>query len=313
MSRGTFTISLDTELAWGLFDIVDIADYAAAYRRTPAVVDGICSLFAEYEVSATWAVVAHLLHDCASAPGHAELAPMVPEEQSWYASVPCETGMERDLWFAPAMIERIRDCDVEQEVGMHGYTHLVLADDRCPRPMAAAELRRGRAVLERNGIEPESFVFPRNEVGNLDVLREAGFTSFRGVDARWHETTPLPEPVRKGLRFADEAAGWTPPAVSPTTRDGLVEIPGSQILRPAHGWWGTVPTERAVQRARKGLERAADTGRLFHLWFHPFNLATHPDELLDALERILSHAAELRAEGRLEVAPMRRVAADYRA
>ena len=196
---------------------------------------------------------------------------------------------------------------------MHGYTHLVLDEEHCTRPMAAAEVARGRAVLKRNGIEAESFVFPRNRIGNLDVLQEAGFTTFRGPDARWYETVPMPGAVRKGLRFADEATGWTPSAVVPTARNRLIEIPGSQVFRPAHGWWGAIPTSRTIERAERGLQRAAETGRLFHLWFHPFNLAIDSEELLGALERILVQAAELRAEGRLEIRPMRAVAARHRA
>jgi len=76
------------------------------------------------------------------------------------------------------------------------------------------------------------------------------------------------------------------------------------IYFPKHGIRRFVPMQRRVARAVKGLEAAARDRRVFHLWFHPTNLADSMDAMFEGLERIFRHAAALREGGRLSVVPM---------
>ena len=50
----------------------------------------------------------------------------------------------------------------------------------------------------------------------------------------------------------------------------------------------------------KGLDAAARTKRILHLWFHPTNLADEPDRMFAGLRDILAYAARLRARGLLD-------------
>jgi hypothetical protein len=306
---GVFTLSLDTELAWGTFDVGRIAQYEEAYRRTPAVVEELCSLFETYSIPATWAVVSHLLVDCDGTGAHTDRTPpRFDWIDDWFGQLPCSTGLDRDLWYAPSIVARIRDCAVDQEVGLHGATHMQLGAPGCSRRNAQEEVRAGVATFEDCGIKVESFVYPRNDVRHVDVLAEHGIHAYRAVDARWYERRGV-DPVRPVCRFADEASRLTPPAIEPLVHDDVVGIPGSQVFRPTQGGWRFTPPGSSVARARKGLRRAARTGRVFHLWFHPFNLAGVPTTDLERLERVLETARELADEGVLECRPMREVAA----
>jgi peptidoglycan/xylan/chitin deacetylase (PgdA/CDA1 family) len=303
-NSGVFTLSLDTELAWGTFDANRIERYEAAYRRTPEVIDRLCALLDEYRVPATWAVVSHLLVDCGG--DHAERTP--PEfswVDDWFGSLPCSSGLDRDLWYAPWLIDRIRSCKTDHEIGLHGATHMQLGAEGCSRRNARAELEMAVATLREFGVHPESFVFPRNDVGHLDVLAECGLRVYRGVDARWYEQPPTPDAVKPPLRFIDEATRRTPPVVEPTVDGDLVNVPGSQPFRPRWGGWKYTPPGSSAARAERGLRRAARTGKVFHLWFHPFNLAGNPDAEFRRLERVLETASELVADGSLVVRPMR--------
>ena len=99
-----------------------------------------------------------------------------------------------------------------------------------------------------------------------------------------------------------------PPLVLPTpTAEGLWNLPGSMIYFPMHGIRRTVPMSRRVRRAHKGLDAAARGRRVFHLWFHPTNLADQPKRILDGLQQILERAAALRERGELSIEPMRAV------
>jgi peptidoglycan/xylan/chitin deacetylase (PgdA/CDA1 family) len=307
---GTFVISLDTELAWGTFDTKK--GYNAletAYRRTPNIVRELCSFFETYEISATWAVVAHLFKDCC---GRHDL-PEVKLDwiDDWYGSLPCLNGMDTDLWHAPEVLEAIQSCSISQEVGLHGYSHLILGADGCSREVAEQEVKAAIDVLNSHDISPSSFVFPRNKIGHLDVLADAGIEVVRGHDRVWFEERELPRSVRKPFRFVNEALSWTPPVTTPREQSGLVEIPGSQAFRPFHDGWQFSPKQTRVKRAKKGLDAAAKTGKIFHLRFHPFDFGFEPDRMLGLLEQVLEYASMLRDRGCINVRPMREVARRY--
>lgn len=293
---GRFVISLDTELSWGSFDTVGIAVHEPAYRNTRSVIDGLCSLFDSYETPVTWALVMHLLDDCS---GHNE--PLAPNnaETNWFDSLPCSTNADRDLWYAPDILERIGATNINHEIGLHGYAHKVLSP-KCPRDAARSEVLKAIAVANRVGLDPDTYVFPRNKIGHLDVLADADIQYYRGVDERWYERQ-VPETLRKPFRYSDEVLRRTPPVVSPRRKGDLIELPGSQILRPFQGPWQYTPRDSQLVRAKKGLNMAARTGEIFHLWFHPFNIALNQDRHLTLVEDILSHAARLRENGHIQI------------
>jgi len=299
---GVFTISLDTELAWGTFDHGGHRRHERAYRATPAVVERLCALFERYDVPATWAFVAHLFEDCGET--HARIDEVDRE-------MPCVRGVDERLWYAPGLLDTVRNCTVEQDVGLHGYTHLVV--DEHARSTVDRELAAAVAAAARHDVDPVSFVYPRNRIAYVDLLADHGFEVYRGVDARWYERTGVPSAVRRSLRFADEALSVAPPVVEPHEREGVVCVPGSQVFRPDHAAWGLTPDGTQVTRARKGLDRAAATGGVFHLWWHPFNFGRDPDRLVPKLERILSYADDLRTSGRLELRSLRSIASEHRA
>jgi len=300
---GVFTISLDTELAWGSFDSGGIERYGPAYRETPAVVDGLCELFDRHDVAATWAVVAHLFADC---DGHDRSE---GSRREWLDRAPCQRGVDRRLWYAPELFETVRNCPTDQEVGLHGYSHLIF--DEHSRAAAEAELAAAVEAADTVGLDPASFVYPRNAVAHRDLLADYGIGVYRGVDARWYERR-LPATGRKPLRYLDEATRLTPPAVTPIERDGVVSVPGSQVFRPDRGPWAYTPDGSQAARARKGLDRAVETGGVFHLWFHPFNLAGEREHHLSLLEGVLEHAGGLRDAEKLEIMTLTDVAGAYR-
>ncbi|MBX0296639.1 polysaccharide deacetylase family protein [Haloarcula nitratireducens] len=306
---GVFVLSLDTELAWGMFDLGRVDEFEAAYRQTPSIIEHLCNLFDEYRIPATWAIVSHLLTDCEGDSTHVgQSNPDFEWVDDWFGALPCTDGLDRDLWYAPWLLDRLRSCQTEQEIGLHGATHMPLGADGCSAQNAREELGSAIETLNALGEDPQTFIFPRNDIGHLDVLRETQMQVYREVDARWYETPRLPSALKPPLRFADEALHQTPPAVTPSVHDGLVAVPGSQIFRPTHGGWQYTPSKSTVKRAEKGIERAARTGGVFHLWFHPFNLGHEPKRDLQRLEDVLAVVDEFADRGQIERRSMQEVA-----
>ncbi|WP_159904798.1 polysaccharide deacetylase family protein [Salinirussus salinus] len=307
-SSGALVVSLDTELVWGMFDTgpVDPVRYAG----TRSVIRNLLDLFDRYQIPVTWALVTHLLIDCRGSEPNEQSYSDSCERDNRNVALPCQQEMDPELWYEPRVLNWLENARMDHDIGSHTHTHLVFSEST--REDARVDIEQSMAVAKRYNIDLSSFVYPRNEIDHQDLLSDVGFEVYRGINSRWHERLQMPTTLRKGARFAEETIQWTPPTVLPRTESGLVEVPGSQVFRPYHGGWQYTPVHSQRTRAIAGLNRAAQTGRIFHLWFHPFNFARNSGQLLNALEATLAHAEHLRDDDRLDVLTMRQVAEAYR-
>ncbi len=310
---GVFMISLDTEIAWGCFDTVGVNAYEDSYRDTREVVSALCELFEEFEITATWAVVGHLLDDCDGGSSHESVPdPGYERVSDWATQIPCRSGVDRDLWYAPDLVETIKSTEQPQEIGLHGYYHMILDERECNRGAARTEVREATRLAEREDLRGDIYIYPRNQTGYEDVLSEEGVSVYRDRNADWYEHPAVPTAIQKVSRFASEMTMRTPPVVEPSAREGIVSVPGSLVFRPDGGPWKYCPDRSQVRRATRGLERAAEAGRIFHLWTHPFNLASDIDSQLGKLRQILQKATEMRGERDIEIISLGEAATQYR-
>jgi len=313
-------LSFDFELAWGNRRLGKTVD-AARFARVHEVVLSLLQTFSEYELPATWATVGHLMlrkEDCRGEVFPLDVSPpsFRGYPSGWYDGIPAPDAAEAHAFYAPRSVRAILDSPVEHEIACHTFTHVPIGDAGCSEATAAGELELCRRSAERWGLELGSFVFPRNIVGRLGLLASAGFRCYRAANSEWywfghaHEIyrrRPLRYPVWC-LRFLDEWLAVAPPLPPVRRRNELWEIPHSMFFPGRSGVSKWVPLERQVQRAVRGLERAAQRQRVFSLWTHPQNFLTDSRAALAAFGRICAAAARLREQGHLEVLTMRQVA-----
>jgi hypothetical protein len=184
-------------------------------------------------------------------------------------------------------------------------------DPGCSRETAASELAECVRLADARGLALRSFAFPRNRVGHLEVLRDHGITAYRGPDPNWYEDARWPRPLKRLGHLADVLLARRPPVGLPDeTLPGLWNLPGSMIFFPMHGLRRHIPVSRRVDRALKGLDAAANERRVFHLWFHPTNLAFETDAMFAGLRRIVEQASALRRTGDLSIKSMGEIVAD---
>jgi peptidoglycan/xylan/chitin deacetylase (PgdA/CDA1 family) len=316
--RPTFVLSIDTELVWGSFDHVPPADFAARYPDERGVIREILGLLDRHDVAATWAVVGHLfLADCRRAEdGRAH--PDMPRPDyawfsgDWYRADPCSDRAAEPLWYGDDIVDAIVAAKAGHEIGSHGYSHAVFGDPGFDDGAAVAELDECRRLAGLRRLELRSFVFPRNREGHHALIAEAGFVAVRGADPTWHRR--LPGRLGRLAHLVDQALAIAPPVSIPRqVRPGLWDIPGSMVLMERTGVRRLVPVSARVRKARRGLRRAVREGAVFHLWFHPFNLAPDRRAMLGALDQILAEVAALRAAGRLDVRTMAQLAGELQA
>ena len=310
---GVLVISIDLELAWGVFDLPDMAGFLPAIRQTREIVGELLSLFRRQRVSATWAIVGHLFLDrCQRQDGaiHPEITrphhPWFPHD--WFRDDPGADRAAAPLWYGDDLVSAIQQATPPQENASHSFCHMLYGDPGCSREAATSDLREACRVARVHGIAPVSFVFPRDLPGHLDVLAAHGFLCYRGRPSWWFRRLRGRRLVQAG-HLLDDLLGLPPATVRPRLEDcGLVNIPGSMLFRHARGIRRIIPASSRVRKARAGIRRAVEGGEVFHLHFHPWNFGWNRGPLMVAFSRIVEAAAAERDAGRLEILSMGEVA-----
>lgn len=307
LKRGVFTLSLDFELIWGTLDLFGPTKFRAACElEREVVVDRLLDLLVEFEIPATWCIVGHLFLDSCDG-RHAEIARPRHAwvQRDWFTHDPSSDTTRDPLFYGGDLIAKIRACPVSQEIGSHSFSHVIFGDAGCSRETAESEIATCVRLAREQGIELRSFVFPRNQIGHLDVLRNYGFTCYRGPEPHWYEQRGYPELIKRLAHLWQVVTAARPPVVLPEyVSPGIWNIPGSMIYFPMHGFRRYIPLSRRVCRAIKGIDAAARERRVFHLWFHPTNLADEMEAMFRGLRAICARARQLREEGALDFLPM---------
>lgn len=316
---GVFTVSLDFELAWGTFDsgnheriLGQGGNRASEYEKTRSVVTRLLDLFRTYDIPTTWATVGHLFLDsCRAVNGRKH--PEMPRPKhawfadDWYALDPCGDIHTAPLWYGRDLVEKIRDATPRHDIGSHSFSHAIFSDRGCTREVAEAELRQCVAAADAMGIRMGSFVFPRNQIGHLDLLPRYGFRVTREGTPFWYMNLPG-RMVRKVAHVADDVFALPPATGLPVRRDGMWLVPASMFLQSMDGPRVLIPARSRVDKAIRGIERAIKRREMFHLISHPENFYSRPERMLAVLERILAHVARRRTAGALKVMTMAGVA-----
>jgi hypothetical protein len=300
---GTFMLSLDTELAWGSFDkrLSPELVRAAEWENREGI-SRLLDLLCGYRLSATWAFVGHATLDHCS--GHAEMEPVSYDWYSgdWFQHDPASDELSHPEWYARSCFLKVLRAPYPQEIAFHSFSHVIFGHPGTPLRRAKQEFAACREIAQEFGIRGDVFVFPRNQVGFLNELREAEFRTFRSPDMARFRTRH--DAVNKVLGVLADFLGLTPLLVAPLLDHGLVGIPGSLMLRPMQGWRRVIPLRSRRARLMKGIDRCIREGAIFHLWLHPINLYYQQQAIFELLEECFCRVSLLRDRGDLCVATM---------
>ncbi|MBI4966344.1 MAG: polysaccharide deacetylase family protein [Desulfomonile tiedjei] len=311
MDKAVFVVSLDTELGWGSFDKGGLRRNSEYYIQERDIVRRLLALFDTHKINATWAIVGHLFLESCSESGPDNHNHVLQPAYSWYpdgwlSHDPFSNLNQDPLFYAPDIVDNILGSRQAHEIASHTFTHAILGDPECSREVAHSQLSECQRLAKAVGTEMVSMVFPRNSIGHLDVLSELGFCSFRGQEARWYRSLALGQRTRKLCHYLDRMTAVSPRCYKElscyrvkTQRQWLFDVPASMFYAPFGGLWNLVGLSRRVLQAKKGIGEAIRRKALFHLWFHPFNLATSP-LLPEGLDEVLGFLAGQVKAGNIE-------------
>lgn len=316
---GTVVISLDAELAWGFHDFQQLPQHRIKNARSSW--SHLVNLFEEFDIPATWAIVGHLfLEECDGE--HSEH----PSTINWFNNDPGQTIQENPNWFGPDLVKEVVESDVDHDIGSHSFSHVEFGRSDTTEDTAKAEISTCVELAQKQDINPESFVFPRNNIGKKDLpswigdlLRENGFVCYRGSQP---DSKGLKNLTRRLVRLSGGRTG--PPIVEPSIdSNGLVNIPASLYLFSFEGEQDTlvkkvgqavsqtvfsvVSHDPIPRQVKLGLEKVKQTDDgILHLWMHPNNITGQSD--FTRMKAVLKTINDYRDEENVDVKTMRGIA-----
>ena len=308
LSKGIFTLSIDYEFAWGYADsFLSIAD-KKRIRQEVKIVERLIALFEKYNIPVTWAVVGHLLEqDCGWKDGvpHPEYSRPVykDEKKDWFAQHPPRGELQDILWFdSKKIIDKIRNSSVLHEIGSHSYAHIIYGDKDIDHGNVIVDIENARRIHEKNNLPFDSFIFPRNKEGFYHELKSAGIKYFRGTTKRWFHS--LPRTLERVGHLLDYFLFYNSVVVPSQHESGLINIPDSLLLLGRNGIRRIIPPTCMKQKIFKGVQKANEEKKIFHLWFHPSNFSYDTDTQFEILEITLRRVVALREKGDIDVLTM---------
>lgn len=302
-----FTISLDFELYWGIFDKVPLAERREYFANTRRVIPEMLSLFKAQQVHVTWATVGMLFAN---------------DWEEWGASIPTlrptyhdhnlsayrlkeEFGRDGNLkycFFAPELVEKIQHTPY-QEMATHTFAHYYCQAAGQTLEQFRHDLQAAQRIAASKGMQLASLVFPRNQFKGdyLKVCLEEGIKTVRSNpnDWFWKQTgeVKLSKRIfRTGDAYIPLGGRTSYPLSSLELKSGLpLAIPASRFLRPVHGSKDFLNKLR-LKRILSEMTEAAKRKECYHLWWHPHNFGSYPDRSMADLRLIIDHYKKLKQQ-----------------
>lgn len=305
---GALLISLDFELHWGIHELVPLdATQRARLMTARAAVPLLLDLFEEFSVHATWATVGLLFAHSkkeAEAFRPAKLPAYRDTRLSPYREQTGADEQEDPFHFAPSLIAKIAQYR-GQEIASHSFSHYCCMEEGQTAEQFDSDLQSAVAIASNSGYTIRSYVFPRNQVNPayLHLLARSGVSSYRGNEVTsTKKSAPREEQRRLDKRIVRLLDTYLDIYGYQTFRwpdhSEFTSLPASRYFRPYHP---DHPVFRSferllLRRIRMAMKHAAETGELYHLWWHPEDLCHNLKQNLRLLRQVLEAFDQYRTQ-----------------
>lgn len=301
ISHGSFVISLDFELSWGMIDKSTSEEYGKTnVAQVPEVIKGMLSLFDKYDVKATFATVGLImLNDkneaISMAPSHK------PSYKNSILSPYSDDFIEKikpkntKLYFSPELIEELKN-NKYVEIGTHTFCHYYCWEEGQTLEQFEQDIATAIKIAKEQGIVMTSIIFPRNQVSKpyINICSKYGIKCYRGNAISFFEQpkNKLHRYKNRILRLLDtyiNVGRHTPISYEKIDNlEQLVNIPASRLLKPYNETFAFLENLK-LHRIKSEIKHAAKYNKLYHLWWHPHNFGDNVEKNLQNLEIILQY------------------------
>lgn len=296
--NGTFVISLDFELMWGVRDKRSVKDYGDAVLGGRQAIPLILARFQEAGIRATWATVGLLFAKnrkemleyappCRPLYENARLSPYPDIENGLVG----ENEQSDPLHYGASLIDMIASTP-GQEIATHTYSHYYCMEPGATVVSFEADLISAQSIAAQDGHKLQTIIFPRNQCAMqfIELASKLGLNVYRGDANGWLYRPRSSESTTKLfrlVRFLDGAIPIGPSqVVHPIHHNSAVDVPASRFLRPSTRNFSVYQCLH-TRRIEAEMELAARSGGCYHLWWHPHNFGRSTAENLLQLDGLI--------------------------
>ncbi len=301
-NSGSFVISLDCELMWGVRDEVTKDTYGQHILGDHEAVRKLIQLFEEFKIRATFAYVGFLTCETRQ-----ELLNHIPDKTPTYT----DTNLSPYTSYIREQIGDNFENDQynygwhqivnllkhpNQEIGTHTFSHYYCLEEGQTRDQFEADLNMAIEIARKKNIHLTSIIFPRNQIKSeyLSICKQLGIVTYRGTESSWiYSARSLKKEslLRRLVRLMDayvNLSGHHSYSHRGCVNNGMVNIPSSRFLRPYSKLLKNFEQLR-LKRITNAMTYAAKRGNIYHLWWHPHNFGINQEENFLFLQKILEH------------------------
>ena len=275
----SFCISIDCELAWGVSDKISNKFIKKTIELDEKICFNLLTIFNEFDVSATWAIVAAMLDNN---------NPMINISHS-------------SAWYNPKIIEKIKYSKTYQELASHSYSHpnFIQYDAK----YIDEDFQKAEYFFSKNDINIKSFVFPRNQIRYLNLLNKHGIKIFRSLDkSMYKKVYKYNKVLGKFANLLDKSLPISANTVFPKITDhNLTELQSSLLFISRYSYKKIISEFSIFSKAKQGIDKAIKNKECFHLWFHPSNFYYNTERQFILLKKILAYVNLKRKSGLITV------------
>jgi Polysaccharide deacetylase len=296
---GTFVISLDYELLWGVWDVTTKEKYGAHIIGVKRVIPGLLNLFSEYRIKATFATVGILF-----AKDKDELSGFLPLKKPTYANTSYnvyknefntigQNHIDDPYHFGYDLFELIKQSN--HELATHTFSHYFCLEEGQTADEFDADIKTAVKIARAKNIELCSLVFPRNQINEfyLPVLADNGIKVYRGNPQSWIYKPRMFSAEVPLIRLCRLLDTYLPVSGNNTftinkSKVLPVNVPASRFLKPYNknlAWLEKLKLKRIMNE----MTYAAKNKKLYHLWWHPHNFGVNTAENMQNLTALLKH------------------------
>jgi peptidoglycan/xylan/chitin deacetylase (PgdA/CDA1 family) len=277
--KASFVLSIDLELAWGVWDKLNSTNVQKIIDTERLVCENLLNIFDDNEMPVTWAVVAALLDNKNKMMGN----------------------LNQKAWYAPDILDNILNSKTKHLIASHSYAHKEF--NTCSNEEIIEDFEKSIFFLKSFNINTDVFIFPRNNVFHLDVLKKFNFKTYRSIDQSWYKKVyKYNKLLGKISNLIDKVIPIKTNSVSPLIdKFGLTEVPTSILLISKNGIRSIVTNYSMFKKIKDGIDLAISQNECFHIWFHPSNFYYQTNKQFDLLKKIINYVNLKREQGLIEV------------
>jgi hypothetical protein len=282
---GKITLSIEIELGWGSHMTSTYNRYSARREKETRYLHKLLDICDKNKIPITFNVVGKLL----SEDDRGQNLDFYPD--GWWDDYRTANNDLKKLFFAPDLIKKILDADVDHEIATHTFSHIMI--DEVPDQCLAYELETVQEIYQEWGIQqPRSFVSPRHRQFNSKILTDHDISVVRVPDpdqsspnigiSAWmlFRNHPVKEPKIENNIIKTYSSSY--PSL---TYSGV--LPKGQLEADTHFQYLPVKLRQRLQSRylKNSVLRAENKDSHTHLWTHLWDMSN--EEQWEPIEKFI--------------------------